>query len=555
MPGVFKSLDRSDVRLTPFRAHKLATIEGSTLSSSVYEADYNPISSFNSNNPLNVSFDIGNSFFTQNEPTTSNGQYQRIVHRSLDHLYYRDYYTNPKATFGGGNINLQHRFLEDKAKAISVGQQIFGESILPGSVRIYVDYAPGSQNLVLVDDLNGNLVISSSYQPLGTGTQVSSSVSSSVGEWPSDQVYKYIGKGLVSFVGKQHKGDWVMEAHHNNLISRKVGSDSAPFSENDMVGASFAFSAASSSYIEVGASLEQSYLQRYNFDQSDFSISALVQIDSVASQKAMIIEKQGPSRRVQIDLNGNPYTEPVLNRCPYRLFLSSSGRFVFERQSTSETVKIESSVFSPSSTAMIHIAVVKSGSIFEMFVNGSSQGTANDVPDPENSSNFSNIYIGNSYELNKGFNGCIDGVRLYNRALTDGDVQLLYRTQNVGNLYVGNVFYSNGLITLTSIPSRFMTLNKVELRGTQTIYETEISCTVNPGEFGMSMNRSLQRYDSNTNQFLYTPFVSSSEFRPFVTTIGLYNDQYELVAIAKLSTPIQLPTNVDTTFIVKFDKW
>jgi hypothetical protein len=43
-------------------------------------------------------------------------------------------------------------------------------------------------------------------------------------------------------------------------------------------------------------------------------------------------------------------------------------------------------------------------------------------------------------------------------------------------------------------------------------------------------------------------------FNPFVTTIGLYDDYFRLVAIGKMSTPVQLPNNVDTTVIVRIDR-
>jgi hypothetical protein len=62
-----------------------------------------------------------------------------------------------------------------------------------------------------------------------------------------------------------------------------------------------------------------------------------------------------------------------------------------------------------------------------------------------------------------------------------------------------------------------------------------------------------------TSQSLSTPlpavkyFVTSSYFVPYVTTIGLYNDQYELLAVAKVSEPIQRTFDVTQTFTVRFD--
>lgn len=51
----------------------------------------------------------------------------------------------------------------------------------------------------------------------------------------------------------------------------------------------------------------------------------------------------------------------------------------------------------------------------------------------------------------------------------------------------------------------------------------------------------------------YNNFVTHSEFRPYVTQIGLYNDNNELLAHAKLGKPIKLDDQYDTSFVVKFD--
>jgi hypothetical protein len=42
-------------------------------------------------------------------------------------------------------------------------------------------------------------------------------------------------------------------------------------------------------------------------------------------------------------------------------------------------------------------------------------------------------------------------------------------------------------------------------------------------------------------------------FAPYATTIGLYNDDNELLMVAKLGKPIMLSPDTDTTFIVKYD--
>jgi len=48
-------------------------------------------------------------------------------------------------------------------------------------------------------------------------------------------------------------------------------------------------------------------------------------------------------------------------------------------------------------------------------------------------------------------------------------------------------------------------------------------------------------------------FATGSAFQPYVTTIGLYNDNNELLMVAKLGKPIALSSDTDMTFIVRYD--
>ena len=59
---------------------------------------------------------------------------------------------------------------------------------------------------------------------------------------------------------------------------------------------------------------------------------------------------------------------------------------------------------------------------------------------------------------------------------------------------------------------------------------------------------------NNSNQGEnYYDFATGSYFSPYVTTIGLYNESYQLVAVGKLAQPIPISLYTDTTFVVNFD--
>ena len=199
-----------------------------------------------------------------------------------------------------------------------------------------------------------------------------------------------------------------------------------------------------------------------------------------------------------------------------------------------------------------HLTILKAGSNIQLYVDGVLAQSATDVVIDKGCSNRGPITIGNIHTLDRGFDGIIDNVKIYNKALSPTDIQLSYHTLGVNNTVVGNVFYNQGMMVLGAVPARYMDIEDVTVRGTHTIWEKEISCTIGAGEFNRSNNPSLQVYNPASNQFEFKPFTTGS-FKPYVTTVGLYDDLGRMLAVAKLSTPLQLPDSVDTTIIVRYD--
>lgn len=605
MAGVFKSLDQSDVKLTPFRTHKLwyqdfsalwtnqnTWDDNNTWSNSgskdntftIYKANYNPTPNYKLSDILNDSFDQGSPFFESGELKTSNGKFQRIVHNSIDHLYYKNFYTNNKASFGSGNINKQDRYLEDQAYVISMPQSKFGESILQNSIKLNLSWSYGvvsgslfnsgnpqamlSGSWSVTDDGFGNLHIEDGqfYSPYGeyvggAYTNYSSSVTKQlVGQWPFEELHKYVDAGMFSLTSSFSKGSWQMESNYYQVavFNKKSTAHPTP-SDAELLGAMLYFSGSASSSLTIKPNVIKEYDLAYNFENEDFSISMIV----IPTRKpthpsgSVLITKQGSVEELAIDLNGNVYSQQAPNKFPYRLtYASGNNKVVFERSSGTQTFAVSSSV-SMSLNTVHHIVARKSGSLLTLHVNspkGNSTDSASlDIQDYM-CRNKSNIYIGNSDIGNQGFTGYLENIKIYKDYLSDNDVKILHHTLGVGNLCVGNAFYNHGMMVLTSIPIRYSKIYNAECRGSHTIYENEISCTVNPGDFGMSSNPTLQVYDPELNQFVYSSFATSSQFKPFVTTIGLYNDQGDLLVVGKLNTPIQLPDNMDTTMIVRYDR-
>ena len=48
-------------------------------------------------------------------------------------------------------------------------------------------------------------------------------------------------------------------------------------------------------------------------------------------------------------------------------------------------------------------------------------------------------------------------------------------------------------------------------------------------------------------------FATGSNFKPYVTSIGLYDDDNNLLVVGKLEQPIKASSETDTTFVIRFD--
>jgi hypothetical protein len=82
-----------------------------------------------------------------------------------------------------------------------------------------------------------------------------------------------------------------------------------------------------------------------------------------------------------------------------------------------------------------------------------------------------------------------------------------------------------------------------------TIYETQYKCTIRESEFTATLNPSAR--DSNGN---LKDNVTGSYFSPYVTTVGLYDEAQNLLAIGKLAQPLPTSDTTDTTILVNLDR-
>jgi len=129
--------------------------------------------------------------------------------------------------------------------------------------------------------------------------------------------------------------------------------------------------------------------------------------------------------------------------------------------------------------------------------------------------------------------------------------------------YVGDINYRHGTIIITeenivnwlNVSSSYT----ASWEATQPIFNFSHYCKALSSEFNSTPNPSACQPESTlTGSLSYSgglpkDNVTGSEFTPYITTVGLYNDAHELVAVAKLGQPIPKSKTNDMTFVVKFD--
>jgi len=131
-----------------------------------------------------------------------------------------------------------------------------------------------------------------------------------------------------------------------------------------------------------------------------------------------------------------------------------------------------------------------------------------------------------------------------------------------GNIYwsneiIGNIFYPHGIIALTTqnpnifTPFIYSSNITCSFQSSYTIHETQYKCTIRENEYNFTLNPST--ISGSTEGTLYG-FVTESYFSPYITTVGLYDEQQNLLAVGKLSQPLPSSPTTDTTILINIDR-
>ena len=165
---------------------------------------------------------------------------------------------------------------------------------------------------------------------------------------------------------------------------------------------------------------------------------------------------------------------------------------------------------------------------------------------------------------------CGEGIHPKSISLTSTGIAGTIRDDGSGylvsssGLNIGDVFYSDGLIVVTNTGSAFKTVfNDFQLKfqGTHRITENEYRCIITERDFMVPTNPTamsgsgldINSLNYPTGSGTLAGFVSSSDFAPYITTIGLYNEEGELLVVGKPGQPIQNSQYYDLEFVLRFD--
>ncbi len=126
-------------------------------------------------------------------------------------------------------------------------------------------------------------------------------------------------------------------------------------------------------------------------------------------------------------------------------------------------------------------------------------------------------------------------------------------TGSYGDAEYGDGFYGGRTVGNNDSKNFVETVNiTASFSSSFTIYETQYKCTLGESEFNYTLNPTIITSGSNIGAM--QSFATESYFDPYVTTVGLYNNDQELLAVGKMAQPLPTSKTTDTTILVNIDR-
>jgi hypothetical protein len=516
-PTVFKKIDSSDVKVSPFQTYKSWTvISGSETSSAL------PLQAIYSD--VNILPALGTTL-TYNDSANIDGSLQTITYFSVNHSFYK-YKTQPANTFGPTDLTRTKKYLYQSASILSFPQIRIGEGIKPASFTMTASYYSGS-------------VYGASYY--GTA-----SYSTTIPLYIKSDRYGNLINALFNTASIVSDVKWY-EGFNEYFDTTRISYQSAGVTYVTGVLTTTGFQGPYGYAAKFNSGYIKSTLPGLYDRNHDYAISFFISASNTGTNKIIATKASSsltPQYPFQIELNSSN-----------QIVFSAAGSTTFKTQITS----------SATTTTWTHVACQKSGSVLQIWIDGTLHASASntlliDTNSPFTASaridNVDPLYIG-GFENNSNLSGVLDEIRIYNKSLTSTEIGYLAdRTEGGAFMqtnHVGNVFSKQGQVVISTPDYRFndiiTTPYTASYRSTKTIHELGVVAKIASGDFNVSSNLSLTGDDDIT----FKSFATGSAFAPYITTVGLYNDAGQLLAIGKLAQPVKKRSDVDMNFLVRID--
>jgi hypothetical protein len=579
IPTVFRPIRANDVQTRPVKAYKRYTVTSGSFSGSGYRVHTGIHDIYTDA--------IGDSSY--NYPTNADGVNQHVAWCWIDHRYYR-YPYDPGRSHELTDKRLNEKFLFVSSSTLTIPYFEMGESIKPGSFT--VTSSVNGIPIRLEDDGYGNL----------RDPQIATSSFAT-----SSRCFFYMGfndeyrqfddnTGFILTGSVEYELGGTTKYADANAITITPGVEVSSSTRLGASGLCADFTVVPGVYGGIHVPHNDLFNRFNSCDRWTISLWVnQVGDNAVFMSKGPVRTEQyfdvGEQRMLTRTIENttwptNIFEFPITDFSKYRtpFIIGSTADFIFFKCSNgTRELTLSGSRNDGFDSTWRHIAIVRDNNFATLYFNGTAVHSGS-MPN-ESTSNNADIQFGTmiNSDIVGVMEGAIDEIRMYDYALSTSEIaSLANRHYTSASLYqtnvVGNVFYRNGQAVVTSVLPKynsgsgfFNTTFTASYRGTHTLYENEVlvrvpadqfnytlnpTATYRPGTDGSNNDCNITTAGAQSNnepgELYLSPFVSGT-VGPYITTIGLYNDKAQLLAVGKLGTAITKRSDADMNFIIRWD--
>lgn len=517
-----------------------------------------------------------------------------VKYNQLNHLFYKKYKINPNDKFGDINYLKHKRVLYDSVNIISIPSGLYGHKIKVNSLETKIN------GQTYIDDSYGNIINKNTN--INDFVTDPRSILLDIG--PNNGFKKYnLNTNYETKVNSlsSYSTDSTYYEYDDSYFLNHIYYNKVNFSELNLTNQLNQIHNFPSITFDTGSEIKVTHNDNLNFNENNnYSIEFWIDAKNDTSPEGEetlihVLSKStiqntitGPS-----EYDGAPGETQEINagnQYPFKIYLQKIVDMTllhFEVSDGDNTNRCSITLTRSTNSALpYHITCVREGSTLKIYKD--SINTQEALCTSKITNNKANIYIGGQSNItskynNNSFSGSLSNIKIYDTALTSTQISNHFDSKNASP-YVGNIFYSHGLITIThpshqsnfgfygignmqvdnsdTVPNNFTVggiantnntwLSDIKFQGSHLIYENEYKCTIDEFEYNNTLNPTARKLRSSEDENM-ADFTTGSLFKPYITTIGLYNENNELLVVGKLGQPIRTSNETDTTFVVRWD--